>query len=194
MTNMIEKSAEIAARIQDIAGVESANVWTKVAGKERIYIELMRADSDGKRYGGQGAKIYLDLNTGKVVSGRDGYNRSPYINSFTKRYHEDADTLAKIEAAIEEGPEEISVGAKVKIIDGTYAGRTAIVRAAYTRRTMLDKAPTRRYDLHIEEAIVSVEDVPPIDAFFFADPGSDRITLSEGSLNFVTSDRFEVLA
>lgn len=95
-----EKCEEIAARAKQIAGVNSASIWTSVAGKERVYIDLMRADKQGHDYGGVGGRVYVDVNSGKIVAGKDGYNGTPFFNSYTKSYHEANGTIAKIAAAI----------------------------------------------------------------------------------------------
>lgn len=92
--------AEIATAVAAIDGVVSANLWTSVSGKERIYIEFTRVWADGKMDESVGGKSYLDINSGKIVSGTNGYNRSPFINSHTKRFHDDNGTFAKIEAIL----------------------------------------------------------------------------------------------
>jgi hypothetical protein len=94
--NLIQNADKIAANIRDISGIVEANVWKKVAGKERIYITLMRADSNGKNFGGEGGRIYLDLNSGEVVTGKSGYNGTPFYNTYTLHFHSDNDTLSKI--------------------------------------------------------------------------------------------------
>lgn len=100
MTTLIQKADEIVEKIREITGVKEANIWKNVVGKERIYITLMRADSKGKDYGGGGGKVYLDLNSGNVIAPTNGYNGTPFYNSYTLRFHRDNDTLVKIEQTV----------------------------------------------------------------------------------------------
>lgn len=100
MENLIAKASEIAAIVAAMPEIETANVWTKIAGKERIYIEVIRTDRDGKRYGGSGGKCYIDLNSGKVLAEKNGYNGTFYVNSFTKDFHVENGTTDKIRAIV----------------------------------------------------------------------------------------------
>ena len=99
---MISNASAILDTLKEMKEIESASIWNKVHGKERIYIEVIRTDRDGKRYGGSGGKCYLDLITGEVMSSNSGYNKSFYINSFTKSFHEDNKTTEKIADAAKE--------------------------------------------------------------------------------------------
>lgn len=100
MTNLITKAAELTAAVSAMPEVETAEAWTKVAGKERVYIEVIRTDRDGKRYGGSGGKCYIDLGTGKVMASATGYNKTFYLNSFTKEFHTTNGTTDKIRAIV----------------------------------------------------------------------------------------------
>lgn len=100
MSKLIENATKIAAAIGELPEIESVNLWSSVAGKERIYIELIRTDRDGKRYGGVGGKCYLDLQNGRLLGSNSGYNGSIYCNSFTKDYHTENGTAAKIRAIV----------------------------------------------------------------------------------------------
>lgn len=90
---------EITAKIAALPFVEKASAWTKVAGKERIYIDLKRYDRNGKIFGGVGGSCYIDIASGKLMHGTNGYNDSAFCNSYTKRYHEDNDSFGKIKEA-----------------------------------------------------------------------------------------------
>ena len=96
MTDLIQKAEAIAAKVAAMPEVEDANVWTRAAGKERIYVNVIRTTREGKRYGGNGGTAIIDLNTGRVVKGANGYNGSIYCNSFTKDFHENKGTTDKI--------------------------------------------------------------------------------------------------
>jgi hypothetical protein len=102
MTTLIEKAPAIAAALTALDFIESATVWTKVAGKERIYVEVMRADRDGGRFGGVGGKMHIDLTTGKVMSLKTGYNGTCYCNSYTADFHKANGSVAKILAIVSE--------------------------------------------------------------------------------------------
>ncbi|ODN69577.1 hypothetical protein [Methylobrevis pamukkalensis] len=100
MTTLIENATQIAAAIAAMPEVESARVWASVPGKERIYVEVIRTDIDGKRYGGSGGQCWVDLNTGAVLAKTDKYNGTFYCNSFTKAFHVANSTTDKIRAVV----------------------------------------------------------------------------------------------
>ena len=100
MTNLIENAAEIASEIARMQEIESSSVWTKVEGKERIYVEVIRTDADGNRFGGSGGQCWVDLNSGRVLAKTGGYNGSFYINSYTKSFHSGNGTTDKIRAIV----------------------------------------------------------------------------------------------
>lgn len=87
---------EALTAIQALPFVESVNLWTKVAGKERIYIELRRYTKDGKVFGGFGGKVYIDLTNGKVMKDHRGYNDTQYFNSYTLAAHTEMGSTAKL--------------------------------------------------------------------------------------------------
>lgn len=96
MTTLIEKAPAIVQALSALDFIESATAWTKVPGKERIYVEVMRADRGGNRFGGVGGKMYIDLSTGKVMSAKTGYNGTCYCNSYTADFHKGNGTVAHI--------------------------------------------------------------------------------------------------
>jgi hypothetical protein len=87
---------EALAAIQALPFVEAASLWTKVAGKERIYIELKRYNRDGTVFGGFGGKVYIDLTTGKVIKDYRGYADTQYFNSYTLAAHTEMGSTAKL--------------------------------------------------------------------------------------------------
>ena len=87
---------EALTTIHALPFVESVNLWTKVAGKERIYIEVKRYTRDGKVFGGFGGKVYIDLTNGKVMKDHHGYNDSCYFNSYTQAAHTEMGSIAKL--------------------------------------------------------------------------------------------------
>jgi hypothetical protein len=100
MTTLIDDAAALATMIAAMPEVESARAWTSVPGKERIYVEVIRTDVDGKRYGGNGGQCWVDLNTGAVLAKNDRYNGTFYFNSFTKSFHVANGTTDKIRAIV----------------------------------------------------------------------------------------------
>ena len=99
-SHLIENANEIAAQIEAMPEIESVNVWTKVAGKERIYVDVIRTTQDGTRYGGSGGRCFVDLNTGRVLKDSNGYNGSIYLNTYTKDFHTERKTTDLIRAII----------------------------------------------------------------------------------------------
>lgn len=91
---------EIMSTLNEMAEIDNIKAWTKVSGKERIYIDVIRTDREGNRYGGSGGSCYLDLATGKVVTHAKGYNKTIFINSYTKDFHTENGTIKKIEDTV----------------------------------------------------------------------------------------------
>lgn len=92
---------KIAAAIAALPGVESAKPWTKVAGDERIYIELSRYGPNGGLFGGVGAKLYWSVAAGKlkvVQQSFGGLGLKTYINGHTSAAHDDMGTIPAIKA------------------------------------------------------------------------------------------------
>lgn len=87
---------EVATKIAALPFVEKAAAWTKVPGKERIYIDLKRYDTNGRVFGGVGGTCYIDISTGKLMYRTDGYADSPFCNSYTLRFHRENESFTKI--------------------------------------------------------------------------------------------------
>lgn len=88
-------------KIAALEAVENAEQWTRVPGKERIYIELMRVDKNHKRFGGSGGRIYFDLNAAKVITHRRGYGHTPFYNSYTFSFHTEKNTISAIQEIVD---------------------------------------------------------------------------------------------
>jgi hypothetical protein len=59
---------EIQTAVCSLPGVTGANLWTKVPGKERLYIDTTKYNGGKNWNGGKGfSTCYIDLNTAKVV-------------------------------------------------------------------------------------------------------------------------------
>lgn len=107
MTSILTAADEVLEKIAALDVVESAKLWTSVPGKQRIYIEMLRVDRNGRRYGGAGSQgLYIDLNAGALVRGRNGYNGGTFINSLCSSYHAGRRSLGMIEAIIAEAKEQ----------------------------------------------------------------------------------------
>lgn len=79
------------ARLESLRGVVSAQLWTKVPGKERIYVELSKQNGGRTWNGGTGNTIIVHLATGRVE------DTKRWAGAATARHHEDIGTLERIE-------------------------------------------------------------------------------------------------
>jgi hypothetical protein len=64
----IDELQNIATQLQTLPGVRSANLWTKIPGKEAVYIDLTYVNRRGERRRGVGGRFILRKN-GKLTGG-----------------------------------------------------------------------------------------------------------------------------
>lgn len=83
----------IAARIADLPGVQTVKAWTRIPGKERLYIDLTKYN--GGRYwnGGKGNTIVVHID-GRIDVG------DSWAGAATYRRHREMGTLEAIEAIV----------------------------------------------------------------------------------------------
>ena len=85
--------ATIAARIADLPGVQSARAWTRVPGKERIYIDLTKYNGGKYWNGGKGNTVIVHID-GRIEVGDN------WAGAATYRRHQEMGTIEKIEAIV----------------------------------------------------------------------------------------------
>lgn len=53
----------------DLAGINSANLWNKVSGKERVYLDTSKQNGGRMWNGGKGySQCYIDLNSNTLIA------------------------------------------------------------------------------------------------------------------------------
>lgn len=89
----ITNLAALAEKIAALPGVQSARAWTRVPGKERVYIDLVSYNGGKHWNGGRGNTIVVHIDgrieVGDQWAGAKTYNR-----------HREMGTLEKIEAIV----------------------------------------------------------------------------------------------
>jgi len=85
--------AHLAARIEKIPGVQSARAWTRVPGKERIYIDLTKYNGGKYWNGGKGNTVIVHID-GRIEVGDN------WAGAATYRRHQEMGTIEKIEAIV----------------------------------------------------------------------------------------------
>jgi hypothetical protein len=86
---------KLSAEIATVEGVQSATAWTRVPGKERIYVELISLNGGRHWNGGRGAVL-------EVLA--DGTIREPrtFAGARTAKYHlHENGTIEKIRAIVQ---------------------------------------------------------------------------------------------
>jgi hypothetical protein len=86
------------AQIRQTPGVIGANAWTRVPGKERIYVDLEKLNGGRNWNGGIGHRVVVDLNDGSVKLDTQ-YGRT-WAGGATRDFHTENDTLGKIAAVV----------------------------------------------------------------------------------------------
>lgn len=82
--------------ISQIPGVVSVNLWTKIPGKERIYVDLSKHNGGANWNSGIGHRVVVN------ADGSAGLDeRADWAGAATRNWHSENDTVAKIYAAIE---------------------------------------------------------------------------------------------
>jgi len=77
---------ELRTAVCSLPGVTDATVWTKVPGKERLYVSTTKRNGGKNWNGGVGySTCYIDLNTGRVVMNGEA-------GAATRRYHNEIGT------------------------------------------------------------------------------------------------------
>ena len=86
----------VAKRIEsEVVGVQSARAWTRVSGKERIYIDLTKRNGGAHWNGGRGATMVVH------ADGRLG-DPTDWAGAATEQYHVDHKTVSQIAAIVAE--------------------------------------------------------------------------------------------
>ncbi len=92
----------IADKVKLVPGVRSANLWTKVPGKEAVYIELTLINARGERRRGVGGK-FVFTRDGRLRGGNPHGAFSKWAADQTNAdYHLELKTTDKIRNAIKE--------------------------------------------------------------------------------------------
>jgi len=89
----ITNLAALAAKIAELPGVQSARAWTRVPGKERIYIDLVSYNGGKHWNGGRGNTIVVHID-GRIEVG------DQWAGATTYRRHQEMGTLDAIEAIV----------------------------------------------------------------------------------------------
>jgi hypothetical protein len=99
MTVQTSKLQTVADQIAKLRGVTDVRVWTKVAGKERVYIETTKHNGGRNWNGGVGfTTCYVEATTGKlVVWGEAG--------AATRKYHDENGTWDSIREIVKSASE-----------------------------------------------------------------------------------------
>jgi hypothetical protein len=86
---------KLSEEIAKVDGVQSASAWTRVPGKERVYVELISLNGGRRWNAGRGAIL-------EVLA--DGTVREPrqWSGARTAQYHLENHTLEKIRAIVEQ--------------------------------------------------------------------------------------------
>jgi hypothetical protein len=82
----------LAERIAELDGVLSANAWTRVPGRERIYVDLTKHNGGRSWNGGVGHRLIVHAD-GRVEF--DG--RFQWAGAATRKHHEAIGTVEAIE-------------------------------------------------------------------------------------------------
>lgn len=81
----------LAEQIAGLPGVLSANAWTRVPGRERVYVDLSKHNGGRAWNGGVGHRIIVHAN-GRVEF--DG--RCTWAGAATRKHHEEIGTVEAI--------------------------------------------------------------------------------------------------
>lgn len=94
----ISNLSALAAKIAELPGVQSARAWTRVPGRERIYVDLVKYN--GGRYwnGGRGNTVVIHVD-GRIEVG------DSWAGAATYRRHKEMGTIEAIENIVH-GKEE----------------------------------------------------------------------------------------
>ena len=84
----------LAGKIIDLPGVQTVRVWNRVAGKERIYVDLIKFNGGKYWNGGKGATVVVHID-GRIEV------RDNWAGAATYRRHKEMGTLEKIEAIVQ---------------------------------------------------------------------------------------------
>ena len=77
---------DMTKEIKSLEGVENANLWTRVPGKERVYVDTVKLNGGKSWNRGLGyIECFIDLNTGDVVMRGEAGAR-------TRKYHKEKGT------------------------------------------------------------------------------------------------------
>lgn len=86
----------MAAEIERLPGVMSATAWTKVAGRERIYVDLTSHNGGRSWNAGVGCRFVIEVSTGRLV--RDpAYS---WAGAATRARHNELGTLDAIRSVL----------------------------------------------------------------------------------------------
>lgn len=91
----VEMLEAVAAEMATVQGVQSARAWTKVAGKERVYVELTKHNGGKNWHGGKGGAFVLVAATNRMELDANGW-----AGAATRNWHSDNNTLALLRAAV----------------------------------------------------------------------------------------------
>jgi hypothetical protein len=95
----------LANEIRGLPGVQATNLWMRVPGKERIYIDLTSRNGGRNWNEGIGHRLIVELSTGEI----DYDRRSKWAGAATRNHHEEIGSLEAIEAAVKRFIEEHGV-------------------------------------------------------------------------------------
>lgn len=88
--------ATIATRIAELPGVQSARVWDRVPGKERIYVDLTKHNGGRRWNGGVGHRVVVHAAGRRVELDP----RSEWAGAATRDRHEELGTIEAIEEIV----------------------------------------------------------------------------------------------
>ena len=87
--------ATLATRIAELPGVQSAKVWTRIPGRERIYVDLTTHNGGRHWNGGVGHRVIVHADRRVELD-----PRCDWAGAATYRRHQELGTLEAIEEIV----------------------------------------------------------------------------------------------
>jgi len=89
-----EQLERLAAALREIEGVDSASPWTRVPGKERVYVDLRKLNGGRTWNGGTGRRVIIHAD-GRIEVGE-------WAGAATRNWHREHETMERVEAVVRE--------------------------------------------------------------------------------------------
>jgi hypothetical protein len=84
---------DLERRLKSLPQIKRVETWTRIPGKERMYLHLVKRDGNQFHRGGVGHVIYVDLRTGFVCY---DHRRSAWAGPRTQAFHQKNRTLQAV--------------------------------------------------------------------------------------------------